>query len=60
MRRDGDRPALIHTHALQTFIDASDEPALPDQAHLGVSSLVAAEETKRLTQTKEMSEVGQL
>lgn len=45
--RDGDSPALIHTHALQTFINASDEPALPEQAHLGVSSLMAVKEVDK-------------
>ena len=55
VRRDGDTSALIDTHALQTFFNSSDEPALPYQADRRCSSLVAVKETKRLT--KEMSEV---
>lgn len=46
VRRDSDCSALIHAHALQTFINASDEPALAEQAHLCVSSLMAVEEAK--------------
>lgn len=47
VRRDGDCPALIHTHALQAFINASDESALPEQAHLGVSFLMAVKENQK-------------
>lgn len=43
--RDCEFSALIHTHALQTFVNASDQSALPEQAHLCVSFLVA--ETKQ-------------
>ena len=46
VRRDCDSSALVHTHALQALIDASDEPTLPEQAHLGFSSLMAAKKKK--------------
>lgn len=42
VRRDSDGPALVHTHVPQTLVDPSDEAPLPQQAHLGRSSLVAS------------------
>lgn len=42
VRRDSDAPALVHTHVLQTLVDAGDEAPLPQQAHLSCSSLVAS------------------
>lgn len=44
--RDGDFPALIHTHALQTFVHPRNEPTLPDQADFSCSFLMAVKETK--------------
>lgn len=51
--RDCDLPALIHTHALQTFLHACDDPTLPEQAHLGLPPLVTAQEATGWPQTKE-------
>lgn len=55
--RDCEFSALIHTHALQTFVNASDQSALPEQAHLCVSFLVAETKQKFDEDTKETSEV---
>lgn len=55
VRRDSDGPALIHAHALQTFVDACDEATLTQHANFGGSSLVAAKTT--FPKTKEESEV---
>lgn len=41
VRRDGDCPALTHAHPPQALLDAGEEATLTQQAHLGVSSLVA-------------------
>lgn len=41
---DGDFPALIHTHPLQTFVHADDEPTLPDQSDFSCSFLMAVKE----------------
>lgn len=42
VRRDSDDPALVHAHVSQTLVDPGDEAPLPQQAHLGRSSLVAS------------------
>lgn len=60
VRRDGDCPALVHTHALQTFVNAGDESTLTQQTDLCGSSLMAVKKHKRMSKTKRMSEVGQL
>lgn len=57
VRRDSDCSALIDTHALQTFVNSSDEATLTYQADFRGSSLVAVKETKRFT--KNMTEVCQ-
>lgn len=46
VRGDGDRSALVHAHAPQTFIDAFQQATLAEQGHLGVPSLVAVEREK--------------
>lgn len=60
MRWDSNRPALIHTHALQTFINASDEPTFSQHTDLSGSSLVAAKGTFAKTKDRDMSEAGQV
>lgn len=46
VRGDSDGPALVHTHALQTFIDAFQQATLAELGHFSDPSLVAAEEVK--------------
>lgn len=48
VRGDRDGSALVHAHALQTFVDAFQQPTLAEQGHLGVPSLVAVEGAKEL------------
>jgi len=38
---DGDLPAFVHAHANDALLDAHDQTAFPDQAHLGYSLLMA-------------------
>lgn len=47
VRRDGDGSALVHTHALHTFIDASEQPTLTEQGHFCLPSLMAVEEEEK-------------
>lgn len=46
VRGDSDGPALVHAHALQTFIDAFQQATLAELGHFSVPSLMAAEDVK--------------
>lgn len=58
MRRDGDPPALPHTHALQAAVHPGDEAAQTHLADEGLASVMTADPEKETNKKKEREREG--
>lgn len=58
VRRDSDGPDLVYAHALQTFLHTRQQSTLSDQAHFGLSSLMAVGKTLKQSSKERKSKSG--